>query len=115
MASRDVVVQVELEPTSKVLVAIVAERAAQNSKWGEQNHPDGTGGPSRVADAEGMRQWTNMQAAERTLAWIDILEEEVAEALAETDPAKLRVELVQVAAVAVAWIEAIDRRAVNGG
>lgn len=28
----------------------------------------------------------------------------------ETDPAKLRRELVQVCAVAVAWIEAIDRR-----
>lgn len=34
-----------------------------------------------------------------------------AEALAESDPARLRAELVQVAAVAVCWIEAIDRRA----
>jgi hypothetical protein len=36
--------------------------------------------------------------------------EEVREAMAESDPAKLRVELVQVAAVSVAWIEALDRR-----
>jgi hypothetical protein len=52
-----------------------------------------------------------VRAAEKTLKWVDILEEEVAEAAAESDPAKLRAELVQVAAVAVAWIEAIDRRA----
>ena len=34
-------------------------------------------------------------------------------ALAEVEPAKLREELIQVAAVAVAWIEAIDRREVS--
>lgn len=43
--------------------------------------------------------------------WLDILREEVLEAFAEDDPARLRTELVQVAAVAVAWVEAIDRRA----
>ena len=35
---------------------------------------------------------------------------EVAEALAETSPARLRVELVQVAAVCVQWLEALGRR-----
>jgi hypothetical protein len=45
------------------------------------------------------------------LDWLHILREEVAEAFAESDPAKLRAELVQVAAVAVNWVEAIDRRA----
>jgi hypothetical protein len=44
-----------------------------------------------------------------TLTWADILEEEIAEALAESDPVKLRAELVQSGAVIVAWIEAIDR------
>ena len=33
----------------------------------------------------------------------------VGEAFAESDPDKLRTELIQVAAVAVAWIESIDR------
>lgn len=45
--------------------------------------------------------------------WLHILREEVAEAFAETDPVALRGELVQVAAVAVAWAEAIDRRTVG--
>ena len=44
----------------------------------------------------------------------DILLEEVFEALAESNPARLRVELVQVAAVAVAWVEKIDRQAAAG-
>jgi len=42
--------------------------------------------------------------------WEMILLEEVWEALAETDPVKLRAELIQVAAVAVAWVEDIDSR-----
>ena len=42
--------------------------------------------------------------------WRHILTEEVWEAFAEKDSARLRAELVQVAAAAVNWIEAIDRR-----
>jgi hypothetical protein len=95
---------------SPVYGAIARERDAQDAKWGEQNHPDGTAGAGRRTEARNATLWTNMQAAEKTLCWSDILEEEVAEALAEDDPALLRAELVQVAAVAVAWIEAIDRR-----
>jgi hypothetical protein len=50
-------------------------------------------------------------AQEGTTTWKHILREEFLEAMAEEDPEQLREELVQVAAVAVAWIEAIDRRA----
>ena len=38
------------------------------------------------------------------------LQEEVYEALAESDPDRLRTELVQVAAMALRWIRAIDAR-----
>ena len=44
-------------------------------------------------------------------SWDAILLEEVFEALVESDPARRRTELVQVAAVAAAEIEAIDRAA----
>lgn len=37
--------------------------------------------------------------------------DEFYEAMAERDPAKLRAELLQVSAVAAAWVESIDRRA----
>jgi hypothetical protein len=43
------------------------------------------------------------------VTWAHILTEEFYEALAEADPEKLREELVQVAAVAVAWVECLDR------
>ena len=99
-----------LTPLGIVLCEVGDERQRQDAKWGEQNHPDGTGGLDRRNAADAQRRWTNMQAAEKTLTWTDILEEEVAEAVAETDPLAVRAELIQVAAVAAAWVQAIDRR-----
>ncbi|WP_242890171.1 hypothetical protein [Actinomadura litoris] len=94
-----------------------AEREAQDRKWGEQNHPDGTG-PARVWVFTGPAEFVAQTArgeCERLFeqdagTWRDVLLEEVAEVFAEDDPVALRDELIQVAAVAQAWIEAIDRR-----
>ena len=96
---------------SLIMSEVAAERARQDAKWGEQNHDDGTGlddGASEVAEYYRLR--TTGAMADGTITWHLILLEEVYEALVEADPAKLRAELVQVAAVAVAWVEAIDRR-----
>jgi hypothetical protein len=95
-----------------VIDEIAAERRRQNDKWGEQSHPDGvaTTDVDRVA-AETARRACDASAADGSLTWRLILDEEVHEAFAEADPALLRAELIQVAAVAVAWVEAIDRRA----
>jgi hypothetical protein len=86
------------------------ERSAQIKKWGDQKHPDGTGGQFRAQMADLAR--TNCQQAdlEGSVTWNLILSEEVMEAFAETDPAKLRAELVQCAAVIFAWVSDIDRR-----
>lgn len=112
-------------PTIAVLVEVRMERHRQDAKWGEANHPDGTGAMCirdgrPVADpiilevrrerAQADRQACDEAACAGRLTWRHILREEVSEACAEDDPAKLRAELVQVAAVAVKWIEAIDRR-----
>ena len=102
--------------TRGVCAEVEAERRRQYSEFGEQNHPDGTGnydgrGPERAGRAERARDRVERNATANTLTWKHILKEEVAEACAESDPLRLRVELVQVAAVAVAWIECIDRRA----
>jgi hypothetical protein len=89
------------------------EREAQDLKWGEQNHPDGTDRtPVEHSELVARHAKTMCQraAAGGTVTWKHILWEEVAEAFAETDPAKLRTELIQVAAVAMTWVEAIDRR-----
>jgi hypothetical protein len=90
------------------------ERRRQDAKFGEQNHPDGTGLPVYEYAARRHRDQAQRAAADGALAWRDVLLEEVYEALAEPkNSATLRAELVQVAAVAVAWIEAIDRRAAD--
>lgn len=75
----------------EVLNEVASERARQDARWGEQNHED--------------------------LVWGAILGEEVGEvsqAMLEDRFGRggnLREELLQVAAVAVAWVECIDRRA----
>ncbi|MBM6622648.1 hypothetical protein JTF08_13615 [Micrococcaceae bacterium RIT802] len=114
-----------VEPGSRVLHQIRLERARQDAKWGEQNHPDGTGPhsvPLRAIEdcfatpyanqlADLATAATDRHAAEGRVTWADILLEEVFEALAESDLGRLRTELIQVAAVATQWVEAIDRRA----
>lgn len=97
--------------TRHVLDEIAAERSRQDARWGEQNHPDGTGTLEQRKVAESARIRCDEAFAAGGGSWSDVLTEEVAEAGAEADAAALRAELVQVAAVAVAWIEAIDRRA----
>lgn len=93
-----------------VLMDIATERLAQDAKWGQQNHPDGTGLTGSTFAANTARAICDMEHRAGRGTWNHIATEEFCEALAETDPAKLRVELVQSAAVLVAWIEAIDRR-----
>ncbi|MFC1410475.1 hypothetical protein ACEZCY_14545 [Streptacidiphilus sp. N1-12] len=93
-----------------VLVEVATERSRQDLKWGRQNHPDGTGSVNQQEAAVQARTWCKSAFGAGYGTWSDVLAEEVAEANAESDPERLRAELVQVAAVAVAWIEAIDRR-----
>ena len=116
-----------LPRSARVLEEVSQERARQDTKWGEQNHPNGTGDDvallhgrplpkphAHVAVTMGTlaylaRDVTDQAANLGTVTWADILLEEVAEGLAEADPSRLRAELIQVAAVAVAWVEKIDR------
>jgi len=88
---------------------LTQERDAQDRKWGEQNHPNGTGSWEFQASATMMRD--RCQAAFRSGegTWEHVLSEEIYEAYAEEDPEKLRAELVQCGAVIIAWIESIDR------
>lgn len=109
----------------EVAEEVIGERLRQDQQWGEQGHPDGIHpginwateiapaferGDVAVQIASIARKECQRAARQGEVTWLKILREEVAEAFAETDPVKLRAELLQVAAVAVAWIEAIDRR-----
>ena len=99
--------------TSEILFEVWEERQRQNERFGEQNHPDSDEDDRKAYEHEAIvwKRINDYRAKAGTLKWDGILLEEVYEALAESDPAKLREELVQVAAVAVAQIEDIDRRA----
>ncbi len=95
--------------SARVAAEVVLERGRQDELWGEQNHPDGTGQQFQSL-ANASRDLCNGAADSGSLSWQLILMEEVCEAFAESDPSRLREELVQVAAVAMGWVEAIDRR-----
>lgn len=107
-----------------VLDEVHGERRRQDEKWGQQNHPDVYGPLPHAwrqryeARANGwkddnaarvMEQNARGVPSDRNAAWDGILLEEVYEALAEVDPIARRAELIQVAAVAAAEVEAIDR------
>lgn len=103
-----------LDPDARILGEIQAERERQDARWGPQNHPDGTGGIEARRIADDARRNCQAAAERGTVTWLLIDDEEHCEALAESDPVKLRAELVQSAAVKVAWIAAIDRRTEGG-
>lgn len=107
-----------------VIMAVIAERVRQERKWGEQNHPslDQTllnrpGGctPGRMCEEFQIPSPTratflcDMNHRRGTGTWAHILVEEVAEVVGEFDPIKRRQELIQTAAVCLAWIASIDR------
>jgi hypothetical protein len=107
-----------------MLEEISHERGRQINKHGDQSHlPDGTGDDRRLARDTGLPTYGSLayiarhatdRSAENggdgTVTFADILVEEAFEALAESEESALRAELVQVAAVAVQWIQAIDAR-----
>ncbi|GKQ39533.1 hypothetical protein [Streptomyces sp. A012304] len=89
---------------------IDAERQRQLTKFGEQHHPDGTGYPGSEKLADFWRRKCQRAFDDGEGTWGHVLLEEVFEAMAEADPAKLRTELVQIAAVCAAWLADLDSR-----
>ena len=113
-----------------VVLELAEERTRQTAKHGDQSHlPDGTGAAlwlsmdddyirrhgirrdNLAAWAKSRTDAASQSQGDGSITFEHILTEEWAEAIAESDPDALRAELVQVAAVAVQWVEAIDLRA----
>lgn len=90
--------------------AIDAERARQIATFGDQRHPDGTSGHNFASEADAARRSCQRAAQNDTVTWFHIAREEFWEAMAETDPVKLRAELVQLGAVCAAWVYDLDQR-----
>lgn len=120
--------------TASILDEIAAERARQDAKWGEQNHPDGDpiilgrladGGPFGTPNVVALSLADHYEIPSATRAkyicdteakfggrtWPSIAVEELAEVVEATTEGRgrTRTELVQLGAVIVAWIESIDR------
>ena len=94
--------------------AVALERQFQLDKWGEQSLEF-----LRGAEDIGTQHNFNIQLAAYQAIndeagggydWFTVLMEEVYEAFVETDPANQREELLQVAAVALAIVNDIDKK-----
>ena len=94
----------------RVFMDVEVERHRQEAKWGEQSHPDGTHERYESARDRYRNECEDAFRVRGDGSWRHIFLEEVFEAMTETDPVKLREELIQALAVATAWVEAIDRR-----
>lgn len=114
-------------PMWKVANEVTNERVRQDKKWGEQNHPDRMPEDVVIAAAQlsteplpdntrflgmlaNVRRINDALNAQGKASWDYILLEEVLEALTAETEEERRAELVQVTAVGMAWIEALDRR-----
>lgn len=107
----------------KILEEINKERDRQDAKWGkDQTHPDvdieALDGYDAcifagVVTEESAKRYCELSSAGGVTNWAGILVEEIAESLhaaGQKDLEHTREELIQVAAVAVAWVEDVDRR-----
>jgi hypothetical protein len=94
-----------------VLADVGNEREKQHEKWGEQSLPDGTrNGGMNLVQREQAKNACDRAAREGRCTFAHVITEEFWEVMCEEDTEALRTELVQLAAVAVQWVEAIDRR-----
>lgn len=99
----------------RIYADIYAERKHQLDKWGEQHRNLGMGGKTWQNRADRAKARCDAQELssgsvnpDDKATWLAVLEEEFCEAMAESDYAAIRAELIQVAAVAVAIIEDIE-------
>jgi len=90
-----------------MMAAVRKERQQQIEKWGVQRHPHGTGSEAAKVLMDQWKQICDANNAAGKDDWLTIAAEEFMEAASETDLRKLFDEVVQNAAVFVAWGEAI--------
>ena len=106
-------------PTDLALAEVEAERLRQFARYGtNEGLADGTGPGVRWAlteeaadvEHEFRLDYESHERQHGAPTWMHLVREEVAEAFLETDPARLRAELIQVAALCVSWVEKLDTR-----
>lgn len=115
-----------IDRCSEVLEEVLAERGRQHYTYGDNDDLRFSSGRSWLShtsanldlmdnqqiEAALRREYEDTENHEGAPSWMHLLREEFAEAMAELDSGsteRLRTELLQVAAVAVSWVETIDR------
>jgi len=96
-----------MDTSTEVLNEVYAERMRQDSLWGVQDHDNGVFPLFQAVEAQ--KKYTETLRDTGKLTWSIILKEEFTEAIHAYSEKNLRSELIQVAAVCVAWVECIDR------
>jgi hypothetical protein len=107
-----------------VIQDVLKERQEQVRRYGlNADTPDGTGPETRW-----LLPYTSVSAREieadlradyeefeeeAPVTWVHLLREELAEAFAESEPERLYEEVLQVAALAVSWLEKLNSRIIN--
>ena len=112
MRNPELAAQLFEELRAQMLSEIQAERDRAEAKFPNQHIPNF---PERMdfeharAERDQAQELTDRCHEKGVVTWWHVLREEVYEAFAESDPAKLRAELIQVGAMVVRWIEDLDR------
>ena len=100
--------------TDEIFKKIKIERQRQDTLFGFKDWPDGTCACLKFTEEERLAKETVRYYFPRgNGTWLDLLREEFCEAQAAIDTKSLEEELIQVAALAVAWLEAIQKRKQN--
>lgn len=106
----------------RILSCIRVERLQQIARYGDNSDlEDGTGPETRwllpfstlpaTAIEQALRDdYEDYEEETGKPTWVHLVREEIAEAVQEDDPVRLREELIQVAALCVSWCEKIDSR-----
>lgn len=96
--------------TDSPLYTVYLETLRQDAKWGVQDHPYDTPDGYWASRGAHFEASARRSLKEDGPSWAAILMEEVGEAFQAESPEALEAELVQVAAVAIQWVAAIQRR-----
>lgn len=105
-----------LPSVAETIDAIKYEILRQHQTWGQQNHPSvpKKGEPAHGIPAERVAKiQCELARTNNRMTWAHILVEEVAEACCADSPQHMIEELVQVAAVAISWVDSIHRNELN--
>jgi len=110
------------EPISPAAPAVIAEILAAHARnrvaRGDCDYPsvialqpgDPTCRVYHIPSKAECRQRLDVIGGRGSIAWTDVLLERFADAVAAPDEFQRRADLVQIAAIAMEWIESIDRR-----